>query len=235
LSHPVPQSHSRKELRWINRPLQVRAQHTLERILAATEALLAEKDFGAVSVAQIAAAAKSSVGAFYARFRDKSGLLHMVHERFCEEAQATMEDAMDPTRWEGSTLTQVVEALVAFMVHTYQNRSGLMRTFLIHGVSHPVFQEREQRLAKQMFIRLDELMRSRYGEIPHPDPAKAAAFGLQMLLGTVQSLFVVARAGREAHHMGAHALTEELTRAYLAYLGVEINNKSQSPEKRERP
>ena len=208
----------------------MRAQQTLERILAATEALLAERDFGAVSVAQIAAAAKSSVGAFYARFRDKSGLLHMVHERFCEEAQATMEDAMDPARWEDSSLTQVVEALVAFMVRTYQDRSGLMRTFLIHGVSHPTFQEREQRLSKQMFAKLDELMSPRHGEIPHPDPAKAAAFGLQMLLGTVQSLFVVARAGHEAHHMDARALTKELTRAYLSYLGVETK-KEQRAEK----
>ncbi|MDH4249486.1 MAG: TetR/AcrR family transcriptional regulator, partial [Deltaproteobacteria bacterium] len=207
---------------------------TQERILAATETLLAERDFGAVSVTQIAKAAKSSVGAFYARFRDKSSLLHMVHERFCEEAQATLEDAMDPARWEGSPLTQVVEALVAFMVHTYQDRSGLMRTFLIHGVSHPAFQEREQRLAKQMFANLDELMRSRYGEIAHPNPAKAASFGLQMLLGTVQSLYVVGRTGREAFHKDARALTEELTRAYLAYLGVELKKEGR-PEKGEQP
>ncbi|MDH4248846.1 MAG: TetR/AcrR family transcriptional regulator, partial [Deltaproteobacteria bacterium] len=69
MSSPLSQSQARKELRWINRPQQMRAQHTQERILAATETLLAERDFGAVSVTQIAKAAKSSVGAFYARFR----------------------------------------------------------------------------------------------------------------------------------------------------------------------
>ena len=51
-------------------PKQRRSQQTLERILLTAEELLREKCFDDVSVAEIAARARSSSGSFYARFPD---------------------------------------------------------------------------------------------------------------------------------------------------------------------
>ena len=81
-------------LQWIRPPRQARTQETLERLLDAAEALLAEKRFEDVHITEIASRADTSVAAFYRRFNDKEGLLHALHERLCEEAFATADDAL---------------------------------------------------------------------------------------------------------------------------------------------
>ena len=83
-------------IRWIHPPRQARSEETLERLLDAAEELLAERGFDEITVPEIASKAKSSVGAFYARFKDKDGLLHALHQRTCDEAYATMEKGLDP-------------------------------------------------------------------------------------------------------------------------------------------
>ena len=62
---------STRDLVWIRAPQQARSQATLARLLDATEVLLDEAPFDDLSVQDICKAAKSSVGAFYARFADK--------------------------------------------------------------------------------------------------------------------------------------------------------------------
>ena len=71
-------------LEWVTPPQQVRTHATLGKLLDAAESLLDEKSWSEISVAEIAAKADSSVGAFYRRFSDKDALLHSIHERFVE-------------------------------------------------------------------------------------------------------------------------------------------------------
>ena len=104
------------ELQWVRTPRQDRSWKTLERILDATEELLIARGFDSVSVAEIARRADSSVGAIYARFRGKNGLLHCLHERFCEEAMATANAALDPVRWEKASAREILSALIAFLI-----------------------------------------------------------------------------------------------------------------------
>ena len=77
------------DLVWVRAPQQARSQATLGRLLDATEKLLDDRPFDELAVADICKAASSSVGAFYARFPDKTALLHVLHERLCDEARAT--------------------------------------------------------------------------------------------------------------------------------------------------
>ena len=86
------------DLRWVRPPRQARSQETLDRILDAAEALVAEKGFGDATVADIARRAESSVGAFYARFKDKEGLLYALYERYFEQANATAARSRIPIR-----------------------------------------------------------------------------------------------------------------------------------------
>ena len=213
---------NRRELKWVHRPLQARSRETLERILTATEAMLTERDFGSISVSEIALAGGSSVGAFYARFKDKEGLLHLIHERFCEEALATIQDALDPKRWEGIELTVLLDALVTFMVQTYRERAGLLRAFLLYGCVHEDFQKREQRLSNQLNACLSQVMASRLGEIQHPRPDTAVVFGLQMMLSTLQAKYVVSKTPEAGSNEAVSVLIYELSRAYRGYLGLGV-------------
>ncbi len=63
------------QLRTVAGPKQARSEDTLRRLLNAAEELIIEKGHRAVSIPEIARRAHSSVGGFYARFRDKTELL----------------------------------------------------------------------------------------------------------------------------------------------------------------
>ena len=105
----MPQSD--RSLRWVRPPQQARSQQTLDRLLDAAEALAAEKGFDDTTVAEVARRAGSSVGAFYTRFKDKDGLLHALYDRYYEQAIATADDALDPARWEGAGIAEIVDAV----------------------------------------------------------------------------------------------------------------------------
>lgn len=207
-----------RELRWIRRPRQARSQRTLDRILDAAEALLMEKGFEDVKVADVVARAGSSVGAFYARFRDKDGLLFALQERWLEQAQATTDDATDPQRWEGAGVAEILRSVVPFLVGIFRERRGLLRAFVLRHYTDASFREQRDRLSDYVTEKLAALLLARRDEIGHPDPERAARFGLGLVFDGIQSavLFGEARGGP----LSDDQLAAELTRVYLAYLGV---------------
>ena len=68
-------------LQWANAPQQDRSRQTLERLLDATEQIIRTRGVDAVTIPEVARAARSSVGSFYARFTSKAALLQTLHER----------------------------------------------------------------------------------------------------------------------------------------------------------
>src|SRR5437867_12848075 len=81
-------------------PEQARSQRTLRRLLAAAAVLIEEKGHAAVSIPEIARRARSSVGGFYARFRDKNELLRALEERHFLEVWRRLEVLADERRWQ---------------------------------------------------------------------------------------------------------------------------------------
>jgi AcrR family transcriptional regulator len=201
-------------------PQQARSQETLDRILDAAEALAAEKGFADAPVTEIVRRAGSSVGAFYARFPDKQALLHALYDRFLEQATATADDALDPARWEGARIPELVGEVVRFLVEIYRERRGLMRAFVVRQRSDQTLQARRERLSHYVNDKLAALLLARRDEIAHPHPERAAAFGLTLVFSTLDDvmLFGEMRSGRLA--LSDADLAAELTRAYLAYLGT---------------
>ena len=208
------------DLRWVRPPQQARSQETLDRILDAAEALVTEKGFADTPVAEIVHRAGSSVGAFYARFRDKDALLHALYDRYFEQAMATADAALDPARWEGASIGEMLSAVVRFLVEIYREQHGLIRAFVIRNHVDPEFQARRERLSHHVNARLSMLLLARSDEIAHPDPARATAFGLTMVFSTLDSVMLFGEMRSGALSLSDEALASELTTAYLAYLGA---------------
>jgi AcrR family transcriptional regulator len=216
------------ELRWVRPPRQARSRETLDRILDAAEALVAEKGFDDTPVAEIVQGAGSSVGAFYTRFRDKEGLLHALYDRYYEQAIATADLALDPARWEGASISEILRAVVRFLVGTYREQRGLVRAFVIRNHTDPSFRARRERLSHYVSERLSDLLMARRGEISHDDPERAAAFALMLVFSTIDNLLF------DEMRSGALALSDdeystELTRACLAYLGAPEISRKEKP------
>ena len=211
---------SQADLRWVRPPQQARSQETLERILDAAEALVTEKGFADTPVAEVVSRAGSSVGAFYARFRDKDALLHALYDRYFEQAMATADAALDPARWEGASLREIVNAVVGFLVEIYREQRGLIRAFVIRNHVDPEFQARRARLSHHVNTQLSLLLLARCDEISHPDPERATAFGLTLVFSTLDSVMLFGEMRSGVLSLSDEALAAELTNAYLAYLGA---------------
>jgi len=208
------------ELQWVRPPRQARSQETLDRILDAAEALVAEKGFEDATVAELVRRAGSSVGSFYTRFRDKEGLLYALYERYHEQATATADAALDPARWEGASIPEILGAVVRFLVSVYREREGLIRAFVLRNHGDASFRARQERLSHDVSNRLSRLLLARRGEIRHPDPARAAVFGLTMIVSAIESVVLFGEMRSAGLVLSDDELGEELTRAFLAYLGA---------------
>ena len=207
-------------VQWVRTPHQDRSRKTLERLLDSAEALLEERGFDSVSVAEIAQSAGSSVGAFYARFRDKNGLLHHLHERFCEEAMATSDAALAPERWADAGAAEILSDVVQAMAEIYRTRKGMFRAFLMVGCTDPRFKERDRRLVQHLLSRLTELLLARRNEIRHPDPESAIGFGFELVASVLRDRYILGGEESGVWPTASQDLESELIRAYARYLGL---------------
>lgn len=208
-------------LRWVRTPRQARSQQTLDRILDAAEALVQRKGFDDTPVSEIVRHAGSSVGAFYARFPDKDALLSSLYERYFEQAMATADEALDPARWDGARIAEIVAAVVAFLVEIYREQRGLIRAFVLRNRVDAAFAARRERLSHEVTARLSKLLLERRGEIRHANPERAAAFGMTLVFSTLDSTMLFGEMRSGALALGDEDLAAELTQAYLAYLGAD--------------
>jgi AcrR family transcriptional regulator len=208
-------------LHWVRPPQQARSQQTLHRILDAAEALVADKGFDDTPVSEVVSRAGSSVGAFYTRFRDKDGLLHALYERYMAEAMATADAALDPQRWEGASVSEIIEAVTLFLTNIYRERRGLIRAFVVHNHADAEFRARQERLSHYVSDGLCALLLARRDAIAHPDPVRAAAFGLTLVVSTLESVLLFGELRSGALVLSDDELAAELTHAYIAYLGIQ--------------
>lgn len=210
------------DLRWVHPPQQARSQATLDRILAAAAELVAEKGFEDTPVSEIVHRAGSSVGAFYSRFDDKHALLHALSTRFVEQAMATADAALDPERWRGSSIAEILPAVIRFLVSVYREQGGIIRAFVIRNHTDLEFRARQDRLSHYVNTRVCELLLARANEIKHPNPELAARFGLTLVFSSLEDAMLFGELRASGLTFSDEEFAAELTRAYLAYL--EIND-----------
>lgn len=216
---PIRAQEPPRVLEWVTEPRQARTRQTLTRLLDAAEALVAEKGFSDASIAEIARRAESSVGGFYRRFRDKQGLLQAIHARFCDEARATADVALAPSRWVGAPTAEVLSEFAAFLVRIYREKEGSFRAFLISGIQDETVRRRTQELLDYLNERLRILLAERRADVGHPDPDLAAPVALNILIGALNHAVQLQPAELG---LGDERLSSELSRAFLAYLGVQV-------------
>lgn len=212
---------SNPRFRWIRPAQQARSQQTLERLLDSAEALIADKGFDDVTVTDIAARAGFSVGAVYARFHDKKGVLHCLQDRFVKEAYLTTDVVFDPDRWEGASIREIVGELIVFLVEIHRERSGVLRELIVGTRSEPPMVQRKEGLVAHVSQRLCALLLPRAERITHADPVAAVGFGLRLVLGTLEQAILFGEGGLFGVPSSDDELAAELTRAFLGYLGVD--------------
>jgi AcrR family transcriptional regulator len=169
------------DLHWVRTAKQPRGQRTVSRLLDAAEELISQKGIEDTTVADVAARAGCSVGAFYHHFRDKGALLRVLLDRLGREFRETMRAAVDPRRWQGATIAEILEAYLQFSIEMGRERAGLHRAQLLLSLRDAAFGEESFELQRELGARLRELLLARREEVGHREPPLAIDFVLEQL------------------------------------------------------
>lgn len=203
-------------------PRQTRSRKTMTQILNAAALILESRTFEELTIVEVVQQAGTSVGAFYGRFKDKEGLLQALDERFFEEFERGVRELLSQPAWSDAPLSQIVRAVTYFLADTYQRQKGLLRSLnlkaRLYGDSR--FKERERRAWDELFPQLQNILLQRQDEIHHPNPVLAVTLGFQQLFFALRE-FLLWEPLRSNQRHEMDLLVDELSRAYLAYLGIQ--------------
>jgi AcrR family transcriptional regulator len=158
----------------------MRSRRTMERLLAATLAVLEDKGLAGVTIPEVAAAAGLSTGSIYRRFADKDALIKAAFMRLLEAAQAANRESLPPGRFEGRSLEEALHALARALVAQYGGRTGLMKALdqFLETQGDAAFRERALDGIEANMRRLIEALLPFRAEIAADDPERAITFAL---------------------------------------------------------
>jgi AcrR family transcriptional regulator len=198
-----------------NPPRQQRTRLAADRVLAAAEGLLARGGDEELTIQAVAAEAQVSVGGIYRLFHDKAALVRAVHDR----VMARMEDELvNALRSSEPTVSATATTLVSAVTTAMRRRAPALRVFLGQGAGDPALRDRALRGVRRVNAALAEaLARDRDG-LAHDDPAQAAQFLLEMVLGTTMRAVGLAGAGASGANRRWDAFVSQLDRAAQVYL-----------------
>jgi AcrR family transcriptional regulator len=113
---------------------QKRGQVTYDALIDTAFALLADKEFDEISVAELAQTAGYSVGAFYARFRSKDELFDALVLRHVQNRREVRR-----TQFASANDATLLHELLDETVHYYWGRRRFWRAALIRSAREPEF------------------------------------------------------------------------------------------------
>ncbi len=201
-------------------PRQDRSRRTLTRITAAAGILFAERGYEGTKVGDIAARARCSVGAFYARFNDKESLFLHLHDQQCAHLIQRIDFLCDLFRAENASLEVMVRQTVRALFVFAGDRRAMTRVFIQRSGIDDAFHARYAQSWAEVRSRLRPLLLARRAEIANPDPAHAVDFALQMIhSGWANDVLHHTVADITGQRTG-DGLIDDLADACLAWLGA---------------
>ena len=199
---------------------QARSRATHLRILAATERLLIDEDFEAISIRRIVEEANTSIGSFYARFRDKDALLPVLYEQYEQNLtrQVTrLEKKLATT--ENLEATTLITA--QHFVTTFGHNPNLNRALYEYATRAPESEEAQALSARRMDQYEFLIQRLTYfaEASGHTHPRRSAELGLYFVtVVTRNRLFYPLAPQTRSIKLSHRELGDEMARMLRAYL-----------------
>jgi AcrR family transcriptional regulator len=204
----------------LRRPRQARSEASLERLLAAAEAILDEKSFAEARLDEIAARAGLTVGAFYARFPGKEALLRALEERMVARMMAIAEGSRDAIASPTASLGVLVNQALRAAAHFYRQNRGLLREITRRARTDSALRGRLERANRRSLGAFVPALLGHRASISHPHPETAILFAIAFSTSTLRDALVFESSPLRGRQWREERLVAELTRAFLAYLGI---------------
>ncbi|MBW2245502.1 MAG: TetR/AcrR family transcriptional regulator [Deltaproteobacteria bacterium] len=205
-------------LQSVSRPKQARSERTLQSILEAAEELIEEKGLADSSIPEIVRRAGSSVGGFYARFKDKNELLSAIEERFFRDMSALVDQLADGQRWSDTGLPAIVQVCASELVRIARQRRNLIAAFLQRATDDPATRADALRFRASVSERIGRLVLSRSERITHPQPEIAVDLGVQFAFALMLHLVLMGEVRAAGRVLSDEELATEISRNFLSYV-----------------
>lgn len=187
----------------------------------ATRMLLASRQFDDVAVRDVVREAGTSIGAFYNRFSDKRALLEYLDVQQTAAALTLWTAFFDRPRWRTAAPAEIVRAFIAAAVRAHRQNAGLLRAVHVwlRSQDDADFRARARRVDQLIRRRLTEHLLARRDELAHPTPESAIPFALLVTAAAIREAILFEDLRLNPGELGDERLTEELARAFCAYIG----------------
>lgn len=205
----------------IRQPQQTRSIETYNRLLDAAEDLLLMTSFDDMTIADVASNAHVTIGAFYARFRDKEALLHQLEQRMNEDfLTLNQENAED---LEHVTFDGMVLSHHRRLISVYRRRRGIARALVLRSHRDGALKRRIERLNQRNLPVFARAIR-KHARLSHPHPDRAIRFALVAVRSICREVVLFRESWPGSAPVSDDELARELTRQFISYLGVETKD-----------
>lgn len=192
---------------------QKRSQKTYDALLNTAFELLEEREFDAISIAELARVAGYSVGAFYARFKSKTELFDAMVERHIEGRRA-VRARLFATATDAALVRELLEETVDY----YWGRRRFWRAALIRSIRDPEFWKPLRELGHEVADALIARLAARADRPLTPAEETNVRFAMQLVLGTINNA-IINRPG--PIFMGQTVFVDNLARAFRLVSGYD--------------
>ena len=169
------------DLHWVREGQQDRSRKTQAALLDAAEALFAEHGIGGATISDISSAAGCSIGAFYHHYRDKRAVQFALFERYATEYEETNRVALEPGRWDGATIGDILLAYVQVSLDNHRSLPARIRAGVELARAEADIASQLVKLRGMLDSGIRNLLLARHEEIGHPDPEMAVTFVIDQL------------------------------------------------------
>ncbi len=207
-------------LETVSGPKQARSERTLYRLLDAAEALIAEQGLAGLSIPEVVRRAGSSVGGFYARFRDKNELLHALEERFFLELQGRLDALADERRWAKAPVADIIAAAVEELVEVTELRRDMIRAFLFRATQDVKIRDEAVRFRSRAAERIGALLLGKAPGFTHPEPILAIDLGVQAAFSLMNQHVLLDGTRAAGRRLSRDELKREIVRMFVGYVGI---------------
>ena len=199
---------------------QDRSRDTQDRILRATKELLENELFESISIRRIIERADTSIGSFYARFRDKDALLPVLYAEYEEQLERHLRRLRESTA-KVKSLEQLVELIVQHFIDIRGEIPNLSRALYEYVMRSPDSAEAlsigAERGRQYAFV-IDAILKFR-NKITHPNPRRAAELGFYFMVVVCRNRILYPAAPQTRMlKISKRELAAELQRLMTGYL-----------------
>lgn len=218
----------KSELHWRREGQQDRAHRTQDRVLDAAETLFFERGYDATSVQDVAKQAKCSIGSVYHHFKDKKAIAFALFDRMTRQFELTIKEALDPMRWEGASIDDILREFIKFSITNNKQRPGFKSAALEAVRLDPSLGDHFPKIQHRANKQLRTLLLSRREEIGHPDPHFASSYVLDMLIALMRARFDSNIQKSQLSGLSDKKFTEQALSLASSFLELNSNGKKKT-------